>query len=249
MKRPTYTGGKGGDGVYQFLTNWLKPCHRYVSVFAGLDAVLWNLKNKPNEIWVNDLENSVLKKWQKYFESMKKSKSKYVLTCQDYQDVLTQLSNDYYLTEAQNGRRTTLFLDPSYLMSTRTTQQDYYKRELSTEDEHRELIANIIDFDQSHAKMFDIMITHYPCELYRKEFLHANWTITEFVGRSRNGTRPEWLITNYKKPQALQDYSHIGENSRTRLDNKRKIKRWEENFKNLPPTIRNAIFERFSLTI
>lgn len=249
MKRPTYTGGKGGDGVYQVLTNWLKPCHRYVSVFAGLDAVLWNLKKKPNEIWINDIDNSVLSKWRKYFDSIKKSKSNYVLTCQDYEDVLSQLSNEFYLTDSQNGRRTTLFLDPPYLMSTRTTQQQYYKRELSTEAEHRELIETIIEFDQNHPRMFDIMITHYPCELYREYFEKAGWTITEFSGQSRNGRRPEWLITNYKKPFALQDYSHIGSNSRTRLDNKRKIKRWEDNFKNLPPQMKNAIFERISLTI
>lgn len=249
MKRPTYTGGKGGDGVYQFLTNWLKPCHRYVSVFAGLDAVLWKLNNKPNEIWVNDLEHSVLKKWQNYFENLKKCHLHYALSCQDYQVVFRQLSNDNYLIESQNGKRTTLFIDPPYLMSTRTTKQDYYKQELSTEAEHKELIETILDFDQSHPKMFDIMITHYPCKLYREYFEKANWTISEYVGRSRNGTRPEWLITNYKKPSILQDYTHVGSNARERLDNKRKIKRWENNFKNLPPQIRNAIFEKISLTI
>jgi site-specific DNA-adenine methylase len=242
MKRPTYTGGKGGNGVLQFLTNFLKPCHRYVSLFAGLDAVLWHLQKKPNEIWINDIDNSVLSQWKKYFDSQKKLKSNTILTCQDYQDVLSQLQEPYYQAENNRGLRTTIFIDPPYLMETRNTQQNYYKREMSTSEQHKELIETILAFERSSLG-FDIMITHYPCELYR-EFEMAGWTITEFTGRTRQGTRPEWLITNYKQPQELQDYSHIGKDVRERLDIKRKIKRWEQKFKTFTPQIQNAILDR-----
>lgn len=248
MKRPSYAGGKGGSGTIEFLTNWLKPCYRYVSLFAGHDALLWELKKLPKVILINDLDFDVLDQW-KSFETFKKRKERFLYSTQDGMFLLNTYNDPLYTNEAANGLRTTIFIDPPYSIETRCSQKKYYKNEMSSEAEHIKLIDNILNLNEKMVGVFDIMITHYPCDLYKKHFTRDGWYINEFVGRTRNGITTEWLISNYPKPSALQDSSRIGNDFRQRQDFARKIQRWKAKFQAFDPQLRHAIINELQSLI
>ena len=81
-----------------------------------------------------------------------------------------------------------MYLDPPYLLSTRTAKQ--YKHEM-TDEEHEELLKIIT---QSKAK---IMISGYESKMY-DDYL-KEWTRMEFRGTAEHaGIRTEIVWMNYK---------------------------------------------------
>lgn len=91
------------------------------------------------------------------------------------------------LIKAFNHANVLMYLDPPYVLSTRTRKQ--YRHEMS-DDEHEEMLAEAI---QSKAM---IMISGYDCELYDRYL--GEWRKMQISARAQNNLlRTETLWKNY----------------------------------------------------
>lgn len=83
-----YSGGKGGDGTYQQIINYIPPHNVYVSPFAGKDAIYRNLL--PGSIAIiNDADPQIINYWKHYlkaFDPLKVRKSKKQLYAFEFAD-------------------------------------------------------------------------------------------------------------------------------------------------------------------
>lgn len=98
--------------------------------------------------------------------------------------------------ERFNYENVFMYLDPPYLLGTRTAKQ--YKHEMS-DTEHEELLKLIL---QSNAK---IMISGYESDMYN-DYLH-NWSKATFQSCAENhGTRQEVVWMNYEPSSQMTFY-------------------------------------------
>ncbi|MEM7345771.1 MAG: DNA cytosine methyltransferase [Chloroflexota bacterium] len=119
-----------------------------------------------------------------------------------------------------------VYLDPPYLLETRTCQRDLYDHEFYTEAQHTELLTLVKSIP---AK---VMISGYWSELYAN--LLADWHTVSYQAITRGGTMAtEWLWMNYPEPVELHDYRWLGDNYRERERIKRKRQRWIKNLRKM----------------
>ena len=129
---------------------------------------------------------------------------------------------------------TLIYADPPYLMETRRDQRGYYQHEFDTVEQHCELITLLKRFDCM------VMVSHYPCTLYEREF--ANWHMETIHTYDRaNNKRVECVWMNYDVPTQLHDYSFLGKDYRERERIKKKERRWVAKLRNMPRLERQAL--------
>ena len=132
------------------------------------------------------------------------------------------------------SEQTFIYLDPPYLLSTRRSGP-IYEHEL-TEADHLKLLRMIKKLDCM------VMISGYQSPMYAREL--SGWYRQSYLSQTRGGfSALEILWMNYPPPTALHDYAFLGEDYRERERIKRKIKRWADRLKSLPPLERAAILE------
>lgn len=129
--------------------------------------------------------------------------------------------------------RVFVYLDPPYLLSTRTKKK-IYKHELTTDD-HWELLR-IARLLPCH-----VLIHGYPSNMYGQK-LH-DWRSFTFLASTRGGQRTEQVWCNYPDPQELHDYSYVGENRRVRERIARRRRNWLAALKRVGPHERGAILQ------
>jgi DNA adenine methylase len=129
---------------------------------------------------------------------------------------------------------TLIYLDPPYLMSTRSTQRALYKYEFATEAEHDWLLSLI------KGMRCMVAISGYASELYADRL--KGWRAIQFPAMTRGGTiATEWLWMNYPAPLELHDCRYLGKNFRERERINRKKQRWSDRLKNMDPLERQAL--------
>ena len=129
--------------------------------------------------------------------------------------------------------RVFVYLDPPYLLSTRTKQR-IYRHELTTED-HWELLR-IARQLPCHC-----LIHGYPSNMYGQA-LH-DWRSFTFLASTRGGQRTEQVWCNYPDPIELHDYAHVGEDRRVRERIARRRRNWLAALKRVGPHERGAILQ------
>jgi hypothetical protein len=114
-----------------------------------------------------------------------------------------------------------VYLDPPYMLGTRTKQLLYKFHTASDElsdDDHAALLA------VSRTAKCDVLISHYPCEFYSSRL--PGWRCIEYETMTRGGKRRECLWCNFPEPTELHDWRFAGMNKRERFFNKRFVARW-----------------------
>jgi hypothetical protein len=145
-------------------------------------------------------------------------------------DVFTYLPGIHLV----NFPDTLVYLDPPYLMETRSCKQPIYKYEFSTLALHRKLLGVI----KSLPCM--VMISGYYSDLYAEQL--QGWRTATFQAQTRGGrTATEWVWMNFPPPLELHDYRYLGSNFRERERIKRKQARWTNRLKTMPDLERHAI--------
>jgi hypothetical protein len=131
-----------------------------------------------------------------------------------------------------------VYCDPPYVRSTRRSDRDLYRFEL-TDDDHRRLLRCL------RSLPCCVMVSGYWSELYAEEL--AGWHTHSFQTMTR-GNRPatEWLWMNYPEPFELHDYRYLGVNYRERERIKRKKQRWLAHLSAMPALERYAILDVLS---
>lgn len=214
----TYTGGKAGPGVYQSIINQMPPHRVYIEAFLGAGAVL---RRKRPAVATIGIERDG--------------------------DVLSQLwkGNEVPGLQLINGNALTwlrkypwqgdemVYLDPPYLMETRSCQRGYYRFEFSDAD-HRALLA------LAKTLPVPVAISGYWSELYAREL--SGWRTITFTTRTRGGGNvTEWLWMNYPEPVALHDYQYLGGNFRERERIVRQMRRWRARLARMDELQRRAL--------
>lgn len=214
----TYPGGKNGSGVYQTIINQMPPHRAYIEAFLGMGAVMRAKRPASCSIGI-DSDEHVLVGWRQY------SIPGLSLVCDD---ALRHLSTQHFSPDCL------IYLDPPYLMSTRSSQRALYRHEFGGEDDHRALL----DIIKGLPCM--VMISGYYSDLYAQEL--AGWRPIHFQAMTRSGKMAtEWLWMNFPEPWELHDYNYLGKDFRERERIKRKQLRWRNRLSKMPALERYAM--------
>lgn len=208
-----YFGGKDGAGVYQAIISQFPPHDLYVETHLGGGSMMRFKPPALRSIGV-DLNQSVLDKFECPYPVE--------LVCRDAESFIDDI--DYA------GSRVLLYVDPPYVLSTRTSRKRYpfdY-----TDADHVRLLTKLRELPCS------IVISGYPCSLY--DDLVGDWRTVEFQAMTRGGVRTEKLWMNYPAGN-VHWHTYAGQNFTDRQRIKRKAERWAANYKALPPAERAAI--------
>lgn len=221
----TYPGGKNGSGTYQKIINLMPPHHTYVEAFLGGGAIL--LAKRPAAVNVGiDIDDAVIHEWWR-----KKNQINMQL------QLVNENALAWLYTNHLGGNLTPdtlVYCDPPYLMSTRTSQRQFYTFEMGEEAEHRALIGVLRELKCM------VMLSGYWSPLYA-DLLH-DWRTFSFQAMTRGGTMAtEWVWMNYPAPVALHDYRYLGDNFREREHFKRQKERWTERLAKMPVLKRQAL--------
>lgn len=200
----TYPGGKNGSGVYQTIINQFPPHRVYIEPFLGSGAIM-RLK-KPAEINIGiDKDPAAVHAWN----SDAGLQPGVTVICDD---AISWLASNVIPTDAL------IYLDPPYIMGTRSRQRTLYRCELD-DDDHRRLLQIITGLHCS------IAISGYWSGMYAEAL--ADWRLVKFQAMTRGGKMAtECLWLNYLEPLELHDYRYLGDNFRERERIKRKQARW-----------------------
>lgn len=129
--------------------------------------------------------------------------------------------------------REMVYLDPPYVVASRSSQRPIYKYEYTDQD-HETLLTTIKPLD------CHVMISGYWSELYAD--MLAGWRTITFSAVTRAGTvATEWLWMNYPEPTALHDYQYLGGDYQERWNLKKRKRRWVSRLQKMPPLERQML--------
>lgn len=221
----SYNGGKGGSGVFQWIINQIPPHDLYLELFLGDGSILRNKRPARRSIGVEINPAVVAERWHRT------SLPGTTVIVGDALEVLRR-------REWPREPRIFIYLDPPYLMETRSCQRQLYQFELAEREEHEELLSLITTLPKS----INVAISGYASDLYSERL--ASWRTSTFQTVNRAGKpATEWLWMNYPQPFELHDYRYLGGNFRERERMSRKQKRWKERLAKMPLSERYALLE------
>lgn len=231
-----YRGNKGVKGLYQFIINRIPESETLIEAFAGSAQITRKLLSlAPTDgnncngqgtfpvvrTVVNDCNPGVC-------ESLK-----FILP---EATVISNLNALQLLsTLLQADRKTFVYCDPPYKISTRSTAQRIYKFEMSDRD-HLQFLNGYRNVN------FNCMISHYECDLYNDKL--ENWNREKFKVSYHGKVTEECIYYNYPKPEKLLTYKFVGQDCWDRQRVTRKINRLVSKLNSLPALERNAVIAR-----
>jgi len=216
-----YPGGKNGSGVYQTIINQIPPHETYIEPFLGSGAIL-RMKRPSTLTIAIDIDSAVIESF----------------TARSIPQGTTLIVGDavLLLRAMEWEGNEFIYVDPPYLMETRSTKGKIYRCEFSTRKQHLELLTLL----RAIPPRVDIMISGYPNALYDDE-LHG-WRTLEFQAMTRGAkAATEKLWMNYPQPVLLHDYRYLGKDFRERERIKRKQIRWRKRLDRMDTLERTAL--------
>lgn len=216
MDRMAYPGGKNGSGIYQKLINLMPPHRMYIEPFLGSGAIMRLKRPATSSIGI-DSDDDVVESFRATVPGLTLLNA----------DALAWLAN----TDVCGA--TLLYLDPPYLMHTRSSQRAIYRHEFS-DKQHSELLRIIKRLPCM------VMISGYWSHLYADAL--RDWRTVTFQANTRGGRMAtEWVWLNFPEPLELHDYRYLGDDYRERERIKRKQLRWRSRLKRMDGMERYAL--------
>ena len=213
-----YPGGKAGDGTYQLLINQIPPHERYVELFAGGAAVLRHKRAAAASIAVES--DPVPARALRALE----------IPGLEVMEVCALRWLDAYKPRPGDF----LFADPPYLMESRSSKREIYRREFHRPAQHRALLERL------KRLPVPVMLCGYSTPLYQLAL--AGWRTLTYSSVTRGGSvAEEWLWMSYPEPLELHDYRYLGAGYRERERIKRKKLRWRRRLQEMPALERFAV--------
>ncbi len=127
-----------------------------------------------------------------------------------------------------------VYLDPPYLLSTRSSGREIYDHEFCTADEHEALLRVLLRLPCM------VMVSGYWSELYGD--MLAGWSVASWQAKTRGkALAMEYLWFNFPEPVALHDYRWLGDNYRERERIKRRQVRWVDRLARMDVQERRAL--------
>lgn len=239
-----YPGGKAGPGVYQRLINEIPPHDVYVAGFAGRDAIAQFKKPALRNILI-DLDPTPLDWWSEYSSGADGTGDAGLWELHnccslDWLRFNFGLTRHHRTANLPPGDRESryqnwfVFLDPPYLMETRSSGP-FYRYELPDE-KHQELLQIV------QLIPCPVMLCGYWSELYARDL--RDWRVVEYFSVCRSGEkRKEYAWCNFPKPQVLHDARFVGGDKRERENLRRRITRLSRTLAVLPDYERQAVLD------
>lgn len=238
-----YPGGK--NACYQRIINLIPPHRVYIETHLGSGAIMAN--KRPAELNIGiELNRDVLAETAARIApsariveltpgvSLQETIQAGLATDGDgHRWLFVHGDARQFLTFNRFGSGTFIYLDPPYVLKTRSTGREIYEYEY-TDDDHRRLLTVLLSL------RCRVMISGYWSELY--EDMLANWHTYTYDAITRGGSvATEWLWMNYPRPQALHDYRYLGDDYRERERIKRKRQRWVNRLRSMDQLERQTI--------
>jgi DNA adenine methylase len=218
----SYPGGKNASGTPQFLINMIPPVDCIVSGFLGHCAVMKNIK--PAKLMIGmDTDKTVIDRWNKERPDIKLINDNF-------------LNQSKWINTVENGK-TLVFLDPPYLLKSRSSQAKIYDFEFETPELHTQLLEKVLKFPTY------TMICSYENELYDEILLKKGFRKVYHKVQTQAGRREECVYLNFEQPTELHDYSFFGGDYRERWNNKKMVNRIIAQLEDMPPIRRNMILD------
>lgn len=223
-----YPGGKGGAGVYQTIINLIPSHELYVEPFVGGGNIFERKAPAASSILI-DRDPAIAQLWQQRCGTA---------------PGLTVINGEAisWLKARKWTGKEFLYLDPPYVLSTRT-KKNIYTFEMSDAD-HLELLSTLATISDRHDVKF--LLSGYRNAMYDDAARANGWNRVDFQAMTRRGPRTESVWFNYSTPSTIADYSYVGSNYRERERIKRKISRWIKRLEQLPPIERAALLSAIS---
>lgn len=234
----SYPGGKHGPGVFQRLINEIPPHDTYIAGFAGHDAIA-RMKRPAARTILVDLDRQPLDWWAEYLADKPDVSSSFEL---HNADAMAWLSHRFGLCRVDRYRdagsndfgRTFVFLDPPYLMETRSSRP-IYNCEMTTEDHIRLL-------EVANGLPCPTLVCGYRSDLYGDAL--SRWRHFTYQSVCRSGAkRVEHAWANYPAPETLHDSRWVGNDKREREKIRKRTRRLVANLGALSAVERQAVLD------
>ena len=224
MKLPSaiqnYPGNKAMQGLTEKIINQIPPHDVYVERFAG-SAAIWRAKRPAALSVLNEIDGDVCGLLSAMADAA-------TVVCRG-------AALDLDLTPYA-GKRVFVFDDPPYPIAARLSGSKIYRYEM-TDADHVEYLERLV-----LPCPFPLMVCSNPNPIYSD--MLAGWRRIEVPVNYRGGPGVEVLYMNYPDPEALHEYTYLGNDSWDRQRIARKIKRHVSRLRELPPLERMAIVEK-----
>lgn len=223
-----YPGGKGGSGTYQAIINLIPPHMVYIEAFAGGANVFERKAPAATSFLIerDPIQADILRSTIAAAGDARAKVATFVIN----DDAISCLKKWAWAGDEF------VYLDPPYVLSTRT-KKAIYAHELS-DFEHQELLAVLAKLSAQGVKF---MLSGYRNAMYDDAAGRHGWHRVDFQSMTRGGVRTESLWMNYPAPAILADYDYVGQDFRERERIKRKVHRWVRRLQQLPALERAAL--------
>lgn len=215
-----YPGGKGLAGLAEWICDRLPVHVWYAAPFAGHDGV-FRAKAPALRSWLIDSDPDVVTWWQR-------------LAAPGAIAVVGDGIRFVELAAEWAPPELLLYLDPPYLMETRSGKR-LYKNELTPAD-HRRLLA------AAKRCRCAVAISGYWSRMYAAAL--AGWWFESRPCITRGGTMRDeclWLNVEPGGGCVSVSYSDLGRDFRERHRVAKKVRRWSARIAQLPPRERDAV--------
>ena len=220
-----YPGGKGGAGVFQTIINQIPPHRVYIEAFAG-GANIFERKSPAATSFLIERDPAQAGILRSTIAAAGGDRAIVVNG-----DAVPILSSWTW------GGDEFVYLDPPYVLSTRT-KKSIYAHEMS-DDDHRELLSLLVTMSDRGVRF---MLSGYRNDMYDDVAGKQGWRRVDFQAMTRGGVRTESIWMNYPAPAVIADYAYVGKDFRERERIKRKTARWIRRLEQLPAIERASLF-------
>jgi len=225
-----YPGAKGGEGVYHTIISQIPPHEVYIEPFVGSGAVLRFKRPAACSIAI-DADAMVIGYWQR---ARQRARQDHGAGSPFFDTSFICGDGIRFLEEFPWRGGELVYCDPPYLMSTRSCQRDYYRKEFEEAD-HVRLLAVL------KKLTCPVLLSGYWSTLYDEAL--QGWRLLTFQTMTHRGVATECLWMNFPAPAALHDYQYLGAGYRERERIKRKKLRWQRMLSKMPALERAAVIE------